>query len=177
MLQESISHYYYTIAGDVFVGLLCAVAFFLILYPGEGRAEDIWTNLAGVCALFVALLPTGYKQLQQVCTEQSFKYQDWVADLHLGFAAAFFVILGGVAFWLFPRKLDYMTVQQQAYRTRFYKGCGVLMWLCIAALAPMLWDEAYAHFLKLHKLVFWVEVVALVTFGSCWLVKGMEGEK
>jgi hypothetical protein len=26
-VQESISHYYYTIAGDVFVGLLCAAAF------------------------------------------------------------------------------------------------------------------------------------------------------
>jgi hypothetical protein len=177
VLQQSISHYYYTIAGDVFVGLLCAVAFFLVLYPGEGRSEDIWTNLAGVCALFVALLPTGYKQLQDACTEQSFEYADWVAYLHLGFAAAFFIILGGVAYWLFPRITAPMPPEVRAVRTHFYKSSGILMWLCIAALTPMIWNEAYAAFLNRYKLVFWVEVVALVTFGTCWLTKGMEEDE
>ena len=33
-IQDSISHYYYTITGSLFVGILCANAMFLIAYKG-----------------------------------------------------------------------------------------------------------------------------------------------
>jgi hypothetical protein len=180
IIQESISHYYYTIAGDFFVGLLCAVAFFLILYPGDGEWEDLWTNIAGFCALAVAFFPTGYFQINDSCTEQSFIYATWVSKFHLFSAGIFFIILGGVAFFQFPKITAQMTPQERVNRKWFYKGCGITMWLCIIILVPMAFAEKiafaknYSHFLSVHKIVFFVEVIALVAFGWCWLKKGTE---
>jgi multisubunit Na+/H+ antiporter MnhG subunit len=173
-LQESISHYYYTIAGDVFVGLLCAVAFFLIIYPGEGRWEDLWANIAGICAIGVALFPTGYHQQNDACTRKYFDYDNWVSTVHLLSAGAFFIILGGVAIFQFPKITAPMTAKELVNRQWFYKGCGIVMWLCIAALAPMKLSDNYNHFLSVNKVVFFAEVIALVAFGCCWLTKGTE---
>jgi hypothetical protein len=75
---------------------------FLIIYPGDGRWEDLWTNIAGVCALDVAFFPTGYNQLDNACTKFSFEYAEWVSIVHLLSAGAFFLILGGVAFFSSP---------------------------------------------------------------------------
>lgn len=173
-IQESISHYYYTIAGDVFVGLLCAVAFFLIMYPGEGKWEDLWTNIAGVCALAVAFFPTGYYQIIDTCTKYSFVFSNWVSKLHLIFAGLFFIILGGVAFFQFPKITAQMTNREFVNRKWFYKGCGITMWICILILLPMTFSESYSHFLSVNKIVFFIEVLALVAFGWCWLKKGTE---
>lgn len=173
-IQESISHYYYTIAGDVFVGLLCAVAFFLISYPGNGEWEDIWTNVAGGCAVGVAFFPTSYRQLNTSCTKFSYLYPDFVSWLHLGFAAAFFLILGYVAFCQFPVPGLQQVNGISKRRKLFYKGCGLLMWACILALSPMLFSDSYKHFLSVNKLVFALEVVALLAFGTCWFIKGTE---
>ncbi|WP_194972539.1 hypothetical protein [Aquiflexum lacus] len=173
-VQESISHYYYTISGDVFVGLVCAVAFFLILYPGEGRLEDIWTNIAGLCALGVAFFPTSYHQQNTTCTEFSFIYPEWVSTIHLLSAGAFFIILGGVAFFQFPRiTAPNENKNKRKSRNRFYRVCGIIMWLCILTLIPMTFLDNYSDFLSKHKIVFIVEVVALVAFGMCWLIKGV----
>lgn len=175
IVQESISHYYYTITGDVFVGLLCAVAFFLISYPGDGRWEDIWTNLAGVCALAVAFFPTGYHQLNNTCTKYSFAYAEWVSIVHLLAAGAFFLILGGVAFFQFPKIPEADSrPPTHAKAANFYRGCGLLMWLCILSLVPMIFNESYRAFLSQNKIVFIVEVTALIAFGTAWLKKGAE---
>lgn len=180
LLQQSISHYYYTIAGDVFVGLLCAVAFFLISYPGEGKWEDIWTNIARVCALLVAFFPTCYNQLNLACTKYSFKYDEWVSKLHLISAGVFFIILGGVAYFQFSKITEPMTQRERKNRQRFYKVCGIIMWLCIVSLIPMALPETimfiknYINFLSVNKIIFFDEVIALVAFGICWLTKGTE---
>ncbi len=58
-VQDSISHYYYTTAGNLFTGTLCAVALFLISYRGyPGDKDNILTTLAGIFALGVAFFPT-----------------------------------------------------------------------------------------------------------------------
>src|SRR5919206_3039767 len=57
-IQDTISHYYYTVTGDLFVGILCADALFLIVYKGYDAKDDRWTNIAGVLALLVAFFPT-----------------------------------------------------------------------------------------------------------------------
>jgi hypothetical protein len=177
-IQESISHYYYTVGGDVFVGLLCAVAFFLILYPGDGEWQDFWTNLAGVLALAVAFFPTTYDQLDQSCTKRSFAYADWVSTVHLSCAAVFFIILGGVSIFQFPRKLEAGEDTTKRWVRNFcYRLCGIVMWLCILLLAPMVISDPYDYYLSVNKYVFWLEVVALVAFGLSWLVKGWELER
>src|SRR5262249_16472749 len=65
--QDSMSHYYFAEPTGspfrefpmrgLFVGILFAVGFFLFLYKGFSRTENIALNLAGLCAVFVALIP------------------------------------------------------------------------------------------------------------------------
>lgn len=53
----SMSGAYYTSTRDVFVGALCALGIFLIVYRFD-RFNDILGTVAGACALGVALFPT-----------------------------------------------------------------------------------------------------------------------
>lgn len=173
VVQESISHYYYTISGDIFVGLLCSVGFFLIMYPGEGKWEDLWTNIAGICALCVAFFPTSYDQKDNSCTKFSFEYLDWVSSVHLISAGAFFIILGGVAIFQFPKTVvNNEDPLRRRNRNRFYRICGVIMWIAIAVLIPMKCSDSYAILLADNKVIFIAEVLAVVSFGICWLIKG-----
>jgi hypothetical protein len=59
-VQESLSDYYYTITGNLLVGMLCAMALFLISYKGyPGDRLDGWlTTIAGLLALGAAFIPT-----------------------------------------------------------------------------------------------------------------------
>lgn len=57
----SISAYYYTPAQGVLVGALIAIGVSLICLRGASDGEDVLLNLAGMCAPFVALVPTPSK--------------------------------------------------------------------------------------------------------------------
>ena len=62
-IQESISHYYYTVLGDVLVGATCAISVFLIVYRGyRDSMDNSTTNLAGFLAIGVAIFPTTANQ-------------------------------------------------------------------------------------------------------------------
>src|SRR6478609_4598619 len=54
MLLDSISNYYYSIMGNVFTGILCAVSLFLYSYKGPDRIDNYASSLACVFALGVA---------------------------------------------------------------------------------------------------------------------------
>jgi hypothetical protein len=56
--QTSISAYWYTPAQAVFVGTLIAIGVCLIALKGNTEWEDIFLNVAGMLAPFVALVPT-----------------------------------------------------------------------------------------------------------------------
>jgi hypothetical protein len=56
--QESISAYYYTPAQGFLVGALVTIGVCLFALKGSSDPEDLLLNLAGVCAPFVALVPT-----------------------------------------------------------------------------------------------------------------------
>lgn len=59
--QTSISSYYYTPASGVLVGVLVAIGVCLICLRGASDGEDVLLNLAGICAPFIALVPTPNK--------------------------------------------------------------------------------------------------------------------
>lgn len=74
--RDSISEYFYTPMGELFVGTLCAVAFFLFLYKGYDKKEgefmpsdSFMTNFAGICALLVAIFPMDLEH----CTVDNFR--------------------------------------------------------------------------------------------------------
>jgi len=56
--QTSISGYYYTAAGPVFVGVLTSAGVCLIALRGGTDAEDVCLNLSGISAPMVAFVPT-----------------------------------------------------------------------------------------------------------------------
>src|SRR5258706_5910903 len=56
--QPTISHYYYTLMRDAFVGILWALGIFMVCYRGTRRWDDLASTVAGLCATVVALFPT-----------------------------------------------------------------------------------------------------------------------
>jgi hypothetical protein len=56
--QTSLSGYYYTAAGPVFIAVLGAIGVCLIALRGFTDAEDVCLNLAGISAPMVAFVPT-----------------------------------------------------------------------------------------------------------------------
>ncbi|MEP9382029.1 hypothetical protein [Nocardioides sp. KR10-350] len=56
--ETSISSYYYTAAGPVFIGALVAIGVCLVSLRGDTDAEDVCLNLAGISAPMVAFVPT-----------------------------------------------------------------------------------------------------------------------
>ena len=59
--RGSLSEYYYSGAGEVFVAVLATIAVFLIAYRlFEGKSLENWLSiLSGFCVLAVVLFPTG----------------------------------------------------------------------------------------------------------------------
>ena len=56
--QQSISAYYYTPVEGIFVAALVTIGVSLICLRGASDGEDVLLNWAGICAPFVALVPT-----------------------------------------------------------------------------------------------------------------------
>jgi len=56
--QTSVSGYYYTAAGPIFIGALVAIGVCLVALRGFTDAEEVCLNLAGISAPMVAFVPT-----------------------------------------------------------------------------------------------------------------------
>lgn len=164
-IEPSISDYYYTVMGNVFVGTLCAIGVFLMSYRGYERADDIAGDLACFFVVGVALFPTTPD------TNPS-HMQEIVGYIHYSFAAAFFFTLAYFCLALFRKTNPTKPMTpRKVQRNRVYKTCGYLILICIAVLA------AYFALLRgtaVDRLdpVFWLESIAVVAFGISWLVKG-----
>lgn len=160
-VERSISYYYYTNMGDVFVGLLCGVGLFLFTYKGhpKDKSDYISDNLAGnLAALFafgVAFFPT-----------DSSKTGLW----HNIFAFSFFVMLAVFCLYLFTKSKGEMTLMKR-YRNNVYRICGCIIIVCLLLLLVnhLLKLDSELHF---PSFILVVEVVALWAFAASWLVKG-----
>ena len=157
-IHESISHYYYTKMGDVFVGAICAVALFLFFYSGYDKWDNWAGNIAGFSALGVALVPTTEKGVTTTA-----------GMIHFAFAAVFFLTLAAFSLFLFTKKAPDPT-PQKLKRNKIYIACGLIMLACLAAII------VYFNFFQDENnptsFVFWAETIALVAFGFSWLTKG-----
>lgn len=169
-LQDTISHYYYTVSGDLFVGILCAVALFLFAYPGyPGDSDKWWTTAAGFFALCIALFPTNDNSADS-CAVIHLPDSNLRRSIHYISAGAFFLILAGISLFLFTRSSAQPNPKKQK-RNRLYRTCGTIIFLCVLLIAVHGWwhgDEGWSR----YKPVFWLEWIALLAFGTSWLVKG-----
>ena len=177
----SLSAYYHTGMGNVFVGVLCAVGVFLFSYLGYGRGEgwasndNIWANLAGLGAVGTALFPTAAADASPV--------QVAIGRVHGASAALFLFCLAYMSLRLFTRTgQGGQRTPRKRSRDRVYKVCG---WTILGALALMglyLLDGAYGPFggglqalldrLLSDRPIFWLEAVAVFAFGISWFTKG-----
>ncbi|MCH8054878.1 MAG: DUF998 domain-containing protein [Deltaproteobacteria bacterium] len=166
-IQNSISSYYHTGMGDVFVGTLCVIGFFLLSYKGYERADDIAGDWGCIFAVGMALFPT---------TPDNPASGDarFIGYIHFAFAALFFLTLIYFSLFLFT-KTDQSRppTKRKLQRNKVYKVCGYTMSLCIAIIFIyyLLPDKAVLH-IEVYKPVFWLEAIAVVAFGISWLTKG-----
>jgi hypothetical protein len=159
-LERSISGYYYTDLGNVFVGSLCAIGVFLISCQGYDRKDEI----SGACAIAAGLLPT--------TPDANATSQDkLIGALHLTFAGLLFVTLAYFCLALFTITSYATPTPQKLKRNAFYRFCGWTILACIA-LIGVVHVPAVKGQVEWLKPVFYLEAIAVMVFGAAWLIKG-----
>jgi len=184
--HESISYYYYTPVRDFFVGALCSLGVFLVFYLGYDGLDTAITDLAGICAIGIALDPTHENNTRET----------WQNYLHPVFAAIAFVLLavmslqftqkgnepGGIKASLerlaaaaFFRFYDYRNLpvgQQPPSRAatredRFYAVCAWAIVVALIATVAVDLTNTDRYFPLIVS-----ECIMLFFFSSSWTVKG-----
>jgi len=162
-LETSISAYYYTNLGNVFVGSLCAIGVFLMSYRGFDHRDMIAGKLAGLFAITAALFPTSSNDAPTMT---------WTSPIHFTAAVLLFLTLAYFSLCLF-RQTDPSKppTPQKLKRNKVYTVCGYLILASIAGAGISFALRNYPFF-NLYKPVFWFESLAVVSFGVSWLTKG-----
>jgi hypothetical protein len=186
-LEGSMSAYFYTVTGRVFVGSLCAIGVFLISYRYK-KWDIIACILAGIFAILVALFPTAPAGTPTPT-------QDAIGWVHGISAGLFFLSLALVSILLFtktnpgltlkPHKpMDYLSMfvmtrtkpglplnPRKRRRNFIYRVCGYMILACIIGIIIVGIPSIKEH-VQQYKPVFWLESIAVFAFGASWLIKG-----
>ena len=168
-LEPSISQYYHTkdrlnflTTRDLFVGGLFAAAACLYLYKGFSTKENVALNLAGVFAVFVALLPTAAPT----------SGRGVISILHGLSAVLFFVCIAYVCLFRSKDTLRLLPPDAEAsYRRRYFWTGLAMITSPLAAAALSLAIEPASRF---RTAVFWLESIAVWTFAAYWMIKTSE---
>lgn len=153
-IEPSLSAYYDTPMRDWFVGLLFAIGLFLVSCRGYDARDATLGVLAFVFAVGVAVFPASGAR-------------SW---LHFACAAALFVVLAMIALFQFTQTGGQPTREKLA-RNRIYRTCGVL--ILVFVVLTFVYDRFLASSaLARFQPVFWLESLALWSFGIAWLTKG-----
>lgn len=189
ILLPSISHYYYTIIGDAFVGVLFALGLFLVLYKSVfnieklRKQENFLTNLSGAFAMTVAFIPTdpeGGNCYHIGLTDGT--YQEVFGLLgffHLPSAALMLIIFGIIAYYYFPR--NWVTGKPDSSNKRLYRRCAWVIFISIFILILYFADSKflggkYLSWLENIRIVFLLECTSISAFAVSWLKKGRAGD-
>ena len=160
--QHSMSAFYGAYDGDMrnwFVGTLCALGAFLVLYKGFTFAEEMALNAAGLFAVVVAMKPCNCWDAGAVNSK-----------LHLAAALSFFASMAYVCFFCAKTTISLLpdTKTREAFARR-YHAIGVALILSPAAAVPASYLTG-----SLQTLAFFVEWFAVWAFASYWFTKTRE---
>ena len=180
-LENAISDYFYTSAGEIFVVLMSVLGVFLITYKGYEWKENALTSIAGIAALGVVFSPTTTKYARETFTVHS--AQNSVAHLgsfevHLMFAGLFFICLGIMSLVYFPKSDAFSLRDERGHRTQkakrniIYRICGWTILSSIAVLIIYFLCQPLKDRLGSFPFTFILETTAVVAFGISWLTKG-----
>jgi len=157
---SSISASYYTEARDAFVGMLFVVGAFMWAYNGHTIKEAVASKIASVAAICVVMFPTSC----DICETNI------ISITHYGAAVILFAILAYFCF--VPFRLNTKGKKgKKGRRSKIYFVCGGIMVGCMLSLfiaKLILSDET----IETLRVTYWVETIALVTFGFAWIVAG-----
>jgi hypothetical protein len=166
-MKGSISAYYYTRMGNVFVGSLCALAVFFLSYnykplPGF-ELDHLLARFASAAAVGVALFPTTSDAANASGGEKT------VAVVHLICAGTLFLLLAFFSLFLFTKSDESKPMSDQKRRRNLvYRTCGIIITAAIVLVGV---SNIVTPPSSLHSL-FWLETIAVIAFGVSWLVKG-----
>lgn len=182
-LLDSISSYYHTFARDIFVGILCAVSFFMFAYHGYDKLDFITFKIAGLSAAGIALFPAFIKSPMNPYIYIAPNANGVTNAFHFIFAGIFFSTLAFVSLFLFTKtdknKKDGPKGEPKSggikkrkkIRNGIFIVCGSIILFCILCMFVLgILPDSSAFFG--YEPVFWVETVSLFSFGISWLVKG-----
>ena len=164
--RSSISAYYYSPMGNVFVGALCALGVFFLSYqykPLPGYELDNRLSYgASAAAIGVALFPTAEHQAKAWSGEW------FVSTAHLLCACILFVLLAIFSLKLFT-KTDPGRPMSDAKRKRntVFRACG---WTIVGSIVLVALSNVVQPPDSLRSLL-WLESIGVVAFGISWLVK------
>lgn len=182
MIEGSISAYYHTGMREVFVGILSALAIFLLCYKGPQKWDVVASKIAGAAALFVAILPTRESARESVDvgipapnSVTLFSGHDAldppiINNLHYASATVFFITVAIMSLYLFTKSGAAEPTPHKLQRNKVFRLCGATILLAIAAIAvdKLLFDAAWS---RGTSFVFWMETIAVMAFGIAWLTK------
>ena len=167
-IQPSISDYYFTTMGDVFVGSLCAVSLFLFCYKGYDYRDNITANVAAFFAICIAVFPTSTHLPR---THLGLLENESVAStLHFTSAALFFCCLAFFCLYLFKLSKGYVS-KKKRMRNKVYTTCGIIILSSVVILAANAFIVPIQEFLKPYNPVIVFETIALWAFGISWITK------
>jgi hypothetical protein len=150
---------------DLFVGMLFAIGAFVFFYRGHSLQEDMALNIAGICAVLVALVPMDWPSGVEGAPSVA-------ACIHSLCATTFFVMIAYVCIF---RAQDTLFIMKDRPRRKAYKRVylilGVLMLatptsvVALAIVAPAA-ESGYSTLV--------IEVAGVIVFATFWLVKSFE---
>ena len=166
-IEPSISDYYYTVMGDVFVGSLFAIGVFLWSYEGyeEGPDNKIG-NIACIGAIGTALFPTA--------PDSATLAQEIIGYFHYLFAVGFLSMLAYFSICLFTKTNEKKPTPEKLIRNKIYRYCGyTITGSIIAMVLFVLSKRIFAYSVpEWLDVIFWLETIAVMAFGFSWIIKG-----
>jgi len=157
---SSISASYYTEARDALVGMLFVVGALLWAYNGHSIKEAVASKIASVAAICVVMFPAAC----DICETNI------ISKTHYGAAVILFAILAYFCF--VPFRLNTKGKKgKKGRRSKIYFVCGWIMVGCMLSLliAKLMMS---AETMEALSVTYWLETIALVTFGFAWIVAG-----
>lgn len=182
---ESISHYYYTRAGGVFVVIMSMLALLLLNFKGEKPIDFIISFIAGIFSIIVLLFPTdNISNISSRCLNPSqidscvtFISKNATREsFHYISAGIFLSCLAFMSLYSFARVKEWQVKENgdvklnKKYRNIIYYSMGIIMicaMLFIYFGPKILSQEIYNE----YCLTFWLESVAVCSFGISWIIK------
>jgi hypothetical protein len=161
-LQSSISDYYWTKDPErnLFIGMLCFIGAYLILYRGITWIEDRALDVAGLSAVGVALIPAP--------VEGGF-------STHYFFAMVFFACIFYVGIFMSRRTLhDLEPGPRRFFRICYFICSSVMIGVVVVGIVLFLLPTELREAITAGHLVFWLEAIGIWAFSAYWYTKSRE---